>query len=641
MNRGKGNTATVVTPYARPPASEPVGQHGNDEHNPAMAEQEDFEAHEALIASTTEFGHIKLGEGFVYDPETGQTSTASGSFIGLSDTIPEDFEGSDGYLVVVDEDEEGLVFIDGSTLYAAIGHDHSGVYSPVGHNHAGVYDPAGTGAAEAASAVAGHVGAGDPHTIYHNDARGDARYSLLSHNHSGVYSPVAHTHTFVTLTDVPSSYSTHGGKLVRVNGGASALEFVDGSTLYASASHNHDSSYVLKAGDTMTGNLSLGSHTLTAGGLTIDTNTLYVDATNNRVGVGTLNPQQAFDVRGIIYSLRFGNQGTMRTARSNGTEASPTVVVNTNNVGQFSFDGQYSTTIGDFTSGADILAVATGDWSTSSNAPTEVRYRVNRGAGLVEKMRVSDYIIMGSIVANSLMTLGLNINQGANDDDIFSLQSSDVAHGITDFADTSTYFSVRKTSGTTGGANLRGLGESSNGLRFDAYINAATTTKSNASVGPIILSGKHKAAGGTGVVTIGSISANSNLVTVDDNGTTRFILDVDGDSHQDVGTAWTNFDDFDDPILLTDLSVAVSRANDPIKERFGEFVRYNRAELERIRLVTFNENGHHFVNMSRLTMLHTGAIRQINERMEGAVAGIVHRLEMIERTLHELSAGRA
>jgi hypothetical protein len=256
-------------------------------------------------------------------------------------------------------------------------------------------------------------------------------------------------------------------------------------------------------------------------------------------------------------------------------------------------------------------------------------------------MRIHDYIIMGSIVVNSLMTLGLNINQGANDDDIFSLQSSDVAHGITDFADTSTYFSIRKTSGTTGGANIRGLGESSNGLRFDAYINAATTTKSNAAVGPIILSGKHKAAGGTGAVTIGSIAANSNLVTIDDNGTTRFILDVDGDSHQDVGTAWTNFDDFDDPTLLTDLSVAVSHANDPIKERFGEFVRYNRAELERLRLVTFNENGHHFVNMSRLTMLHTGAIRQINERMERAVTSIVHRLEVVERMLNELSAGRA
>lgn len=30
----------------------------------------------------------------------------------------------------------------------------------------------------------------DDHTQYHNDARGDARYSLLAHNHAGVYEPV-------------------------------------------------------------------------------------------------------------------------------------------------------------------------------------------------------------------------------------------------------------------------------------------------------------------------------------------------------------------------------------------------------------------------------------------------------------------
>lgn len=34
--------------------------------------------------------------------------------------------------------------------------------------------------------------------------------------------------TFVELTDTPSSFSTHGGKIVRVNSGGTALEFVEG-----------------------------------------------------------------------------------------------------------------------------------------------------------------------------------------------------------------------------------------------------------------------------------------------------------------------------------------------------------------------------------------------------------------------------
>jgi hypothetical protein len=37
----------------------------------------------------------------------------------------------------------------------------------------------------------------DDHTIYYNQTRGDARYSLLAHTHTGVYSPVAHTHAGV------------------------------------------------------------------------------------------------------------------------------------------------------------------------------------------------------------------------------------------------------------------------------------------------------------------------------------------------------------------------------------------------------------------------------------------------------------
>jgi hypothetical protein len=42
--------------------------------------------------------------------------------------------------------------------------------------------------------------------------------------------------TFVNLTDVPNSFSSEGGNLVRVNSGESALEFVDGSTLFVEVS---------------------------------------------------------------------------------------------------------------------------------------------------------------------------------------------------------------------------------------------------------------------------------------------------------------------------------------------------------------------------------------------------------------------
>ena len=50
--------------------------------------------------------------------------------------------------------------------------------------------------------------------------------------------------------------------------------------------------------------------TLTATGLTVDTNTLYVDSTNNRVGIGTTSPSDTLSVNGQIGF--FGNDGQLK-----------------------------------------------------------------------------------------------------------------------------------------------------------------------------------------------------------------------------------------------------------------------------------------------------------------------------------------
>lgn len=63
------------------------------------------------------------------------------------------------------------------------------------------------------------------------------------------------------------------------------------STLQAAA----DALKVAKAGDTMTGALDIAL--ATGNSLIVDTNVLVVDATNNRVGVGTASPAQLFTVR--------------------------------------------------------------------------------------------------------------------------------------------------------------------------------------------------------------------------------------------------------------------------------------------------------------------------------------------------------
>lgn len=217
--------------------------------------------------------------------------------------------------------------------------------------------------------------------------------------------------------------------------------------------------------------------------------------------------------------------------------------------------------------------------------------------------------------SNATVTLGLTLNQGAADDSILELKSSDVAHGVTTLTETDTYAMFRKYVAANGGLEVVGVEDTGDtGLALTAVAVTANATRSTSGAAPIMLKAHLKS--GTGLATVG---ADKNLLTVSDNGTVRFVLDSDGDSFQDVGTAWTNFDTHDDVALLTDLSFAVTRSDDPLKESFGDFLKYNRAALEQTKLVSFNdapgEDGRPFVNMSRLAMLMVGAIRQVGNQV--------------------------
>jgi hypothetical protein len=234
---------------------------------------------------------------------------------------------------------------------------------------------------------------------------------------------------------------------------------------------------------------------------------------------------------------------------------------------------------------------------------------------------------------SSKMDSGLCLNQGTYDTEILAFKSSDVAHGMTDLADTDTYGLLMKTSAASGGVKLNGYSEDVTGVNITGrYVND-DTGKTTAANGAVVMDGGKKSA-----ATVGAMGANANIVAVKNNGTTRFILDADGDSHQDVGTAWTNFDEFDDAQLLTDLSLAVSKPEDPIRKGFGEFLKYNREALEKARLVTFNEDGHHFVNMSKLAMLLTGAVRQQSTALSEQLDRITRLEGMLERYDRMLSS---
>ena len=211
--------------------------------------------------------------------------------------------------------------------------------------------------------------------------------------------------------------------------------------------------------------------------------------------------------------------------------------------------------------------------------------------------------------------------------------STDVAHGMTNELPTNAYASFKRGA-TSGGLRILGVrgGGSADGLTL-VGVGADATTRATLARAPVVITGSKISA-----ASIADTGADSNILGVGVGNTAgsitmRFFLDSDGDSHQDVGTAWTTFDDHDDLALLNTLAAHVTRPDDPIREQFGDWLKERREPLERMKLVTFNEDGHHFVNMSRLSMLNVGAIRQMGRQLE--------RLELAINTLQiQLNGGK-
>jgi len=144
--------------------------------------------------------------------------------------------------------------------------------------------------------------------------------------------------------------------------------------------------------------------------------------------------------------------------------------------------------------------------------------------------------------ANGNSSQGMTLNQGAADDEILTLKSSDVAHGLTSKAETDTYAAFKKSSATTGGLRIEGYQEANTrGIDMYSYIGADNTTKSTgASAAGAYTAHRHDCSNGNAAFT-----ANSNIFMMEvvDNGSAavRFIFDVEGSAHADV--EWTTYSD--------------------------------------------------------------------------------------------------
>jgi hypothetical protein len=229
--------------------------------------------------------------------------------------------------------------------------------------------------------------------------------------------------------------------------------------------------------------------------------------------------------------------------------------------------------------------------------------------------------------SNAFNNLGLTIDQDSEGGEIISLWSSDVGHGITAQTNTRCYGHFAKFEDTSGGLMMTGIkdadGANHSALRFRGFLGEAPqTTKSAASYGVTSFGTWEK----SGIDVVEITTANANLFSWDTAGATRMILDADGDLHLDATSNESVWDAWDDCQLVRALDL--ERAPDQvIRSEFDDYVQYNRDDLERAGIVTFNEDGHHFVNVTQLQRLHNGAIWQLYQRCQ-----------MYERALTALGA---
>jgi hypothetical protein len=222
---------------------------------------------------------------------------------------------------------------------------------------------------------------------------------------------------------------------------------------------------------------------------------------------------------------------------------------------------------------------------------------------------------------------GICLDQGADDLNIMTFKSSDVAHGMTGLAETDTYGKIAKVGADIGGLDIQGFIETgaTQAIRFAAMSTDDNTTKSVDGGGKFFFQAYKKS--GTSVTAPGS---NANILAIASSSNTRFIFDAEGDFHADSSS--TTFDEYDDAQLARTFDITHGRG--VIESKFDKFISYNHEKLADLQLVGREKDGtpNHFINVTGMQRLHNGAIWQQYEKHQKLAEAVY---EMAKEALGE------
>jgi len=203
---------------------------------------------------------------------------------------------------------------------------------------------------------------------------------------------------------------------------------------------------------------------------------------------------------------------------------------------------------------------------------------------------------------------GICINQEGSEGKILTFKSSDVAHGMTDVAETDTYAVFKKRS-SDGGLQINALHDSGDqGMRLEAICVTENTTKGTTGNAPMHLASSKKNSAG-----LQAFGSNANLLVVSNNGSTKFIVDAEGELHSD-GGAQSAYDTYEDAQLVR--AYDLSHGKGVIDSKFDDYIKYNHESLAEAGLVGREKDGtpNNFINVTGMQRLHNGAIWQQYEK---------------------------
>lgn len=105
---------------------------------------------------------------------------------------------------------------------------------------------------------------------------------------------------------------------------------------------------------------------------------------------GALNTTGGLTFNGSDLQLVYATSAVRYSYRMNGNAASPTKVLNGDYIGFYSYGGQYDTTPAHRVAGAQIAALATGDYNSTTDHPTDLLLLTSGASGgVLEAMRLT------------------------------------------------------------------------------------------------------------------------------------------------------------------------------------------------------------------------------------------------------------